>query len=203
MFRRLADELGVVFVAVQGIEGTWSFPSAPHKRRDEFAFFDAVLQDLSMRHGVDPDRTMLTGFSSGGFMTWYLACDRPERFGGYAPIAGAFWQPLPPSCAGPVPYLFHVHGTTDAVVPLEGRALGGGRWRQGDVFQSFEIWRRQLPADADSRQWVESGATELRCESWTPAIGSLELCLHDGGHSLRGEWISRAWRRLSQLRNWN
>lgn len=200
-FRDMADELGVAFVAVQGINGTWSFPTAPRNLRDEPSFFDQVLADLSDRFGVDRERTLLSGFSSGGFMTWYLACDQSERFAGYAPIAGAFWEPLPASCPTDAPYLFHVHGTTDKVVPLAGRWLGGGQWKQGDVFESFEIWRRQVGLrEADAVQLKDGNLT---CERWQPETGVLELCLHEGGHSIRAEWIKRAWNQLGEMKGWN
>lgn len=199
-FKRMADELGVAFVAVQGVNGTWSFPTAPRNLRDEPVFFDSVLEDLSERFGVDQDRTLLTGFSSGGFMTWYLACEQSDRFSGYAPIAGAFWEPLPQNCPTDPPYLFHVHGTGDLVVPLEGRWLGGGQWKQGDVFESFDIWRRQTGLAKSAPEKLTDG--ELSCERWQPEKGFLELCLHTGGHSVRAEWIGRAWTLLSEMKGW-
>ncbi len=200
-FRRMADELGVAFVAVQGVNGTWSFPTSPRSLRDEFVFFDTVLEDLSDRFGVDRDRTLLSGFSSGGFMTWYLACEDAGRFSGYAPIAGAFWEPLPDTCASENPYLFHVHGTTDTVVPLAGRWLGGGQWKQGDVFESFDVWRRQNGLDKTEPEKLSDG--NLTCERWQPKAGFLELCLHDGGHNVRASWIRRAWSELSEMKGWN
>lgn len=199
-FQRMADELGVAFVAVQGVNGTWSFPTAPRNLRDEPVFFDSVLEDLAKRFGVDQDRTLLTGFSSGGFMTWYLACEQSDRFSGYAPIAGAFWEPLPQNCPTEPPYLFHVHGTSDTVVPLEGRWLGGGQWKQGDVFESFDIWRRQTGLAEAAPETLTDG--ELSCERWQPEKGLLELCLHEGGHNVRAEWIGRAWTLLSEMKGW-
>ncbi|MCV0424105.1 MAG: polyhydroxybutyrate depolymerase [Roseibium sp.] len=199
-FQRMADELGVAFVAVQGVNGTWSFPTAPRSLRNESEFFDRVLDDLSDRFGVDKDRTMLSGFSSGGFMTWYLACEDSGRFSGYAPIAGAFWEPLPDNCPTENPYLFHVHGTGDTVVPLAGRWLGGGQWKQGDVFESFDVWRRQNDlTDAEPKRFKDGN---LECERWTPKAGLLELCLHDGGHSVEARWIKRAWRELGDMKGW-
>ncbi|WP_299809539.1 polyhydroxybutyrate depolymerase [uncultured Roseibium sp.] len=200
-FQRMADELGVAFVAVQGINGTWSFPTAPRNLRDEAVFFDAVLQDLSDRFGVDRHRTLLSGFSSGGFMTWYLACADSGRFAGYAPIAGAFWEPLPRDCPTEAPYLFHVHGTADTVVPLEGRWLGGGKWKQGDVSQSFDVWRRQSGLSGTAPQTETDG--NLKCERWQPVTGVLELCLHDGGHSVQAGWIRRAWEHLAEMKGWS
>jgi len=199
-FKVMADELGVAFVAVQGVNGTWSFPTAPRALRNEPAFFDTVLEDLSSRFGIDRDRTLLTGFSSGGFMTWYLACENSGRFSGYAPIAGAFWEPLPTECPTKPPYLFHVHGTGDTVVPLEGRWLGGGQWKQGGVFESFGIWRRQTGLHDTPPETLTDGT--LFCERWHPETGLLELCLHDGGHNVRAEWIRRAWSLLASFKGW-
>lgn len=197
-FQALADDLGVAFVAVEGLQGTWSFPNAPHALRDEPAFFDAVLADLTGRFPVDRSKILLSGFSSGAFMTWALACQQPDRFAGYAPIAGAFWEPLPDHCAGPAPYLYHTHGTTDEVVPLAGRYLGGGRFKQGDVYESLKVWLR---AEGRSLDRGEShGEPGLSCTSWAMASGRLELCLHDGGHSVRAEWLKRAWRNLERDR---
>jgi polyhydroxybutyrate depolymerase len=200
-FQKLADDLGVAFVAVQGIDGTWSFPTAPRNLRDEYSFFDRVLEDLSDRFGVDGTRTLLSGFSSGGFMTWYLACENAGRFAGYAPIAGAFWKPLPEDCPSEPPYLFHVHGTSDTVVPLAGRPLGGGRWHQGDVFKSFDVWLRQT--GLASREPAAFAIGNLRCERWRPQGGLLELCLHDGGHDVRAAWLKRAWYELAKARGWD
>lgn len=199
-FKRMADELGVAFVAVQGINGTWSFPTSPRHLRDEAAFFDEVLADLTARFGVDPQRTLLSGFSSGGFMTWYLACADSSRFAGYAPIAGAFWEPLPDDCPSAPPYLFHVHGTSDTVVPLEGRWLGGGRFKQGDVFKSFDVWRRQNGLASTEPDTYADG--KLTCERWHPKTGLLELCLHGGGHSVETAFIRRAWTELAEMKGW-
>ncbi|WP_420335386.1 alpha/beta hydrolase family esterase [Roseibium sp.] len=200
-FQRMADKLGVAFVAVQGVNGTWSFPTAPRNLRDESVFFDNVLSDLENRFGVERDKTLLSGFSSGGFMTWYLACENAGRFSGYAPIAGAFWEPLPENCPTDNPYLFHVHGTSDTVVPLAGRWLGGGQWKQGDVFESFDVWRRQNGLSEVSSEKLTDG--NLECQRWAPEGGLFELCLHDGGHSVEAKWIERAWTELGAIRGWD
>ncbi|WP_209015360.1 alpha/beta hydrolase family esterase [Roseibium limicola] len=199
-FRKLADVLGVAFVAVDGLQGSWSFPTSPRDLRDEPAFFDAVIEDLTTRFPVDRDKLMLSGFSSGAFMTWYLACDDSQRFAGYAPIAGAFWEPLPEACPTSTPYLYHVHGTSDKVVPLAGRTLGGGQYQQGDVYESFEVWLRAAGLTLEDGKTITQGA--LNCTTWRPEEGALELCLHSGGHSVRAQWLKRAWVRLGMERGW-
>ncbi len=91
----VARRLGVALIAPEGLGRSWSFPGSPSRRRDEFAFVGQVLDDATRRFPVDPQRLMASGFSQGGSMVWYLACRMPARFAAFAPIAGAFWEPLP------------------------------------------------------------------------------------------------------------
>eukprot|EP00873_Tetraselmis_striata_P026141 jgi/Tetstr1/446405/TSEL_033947.t1 len=202
---QLADRLNVAFVAPQGAGKTWSYPGAPRDLRDDFAFFDALIKDLTTRFPLRADRMMATGFSMGGSMVWNLACYRGGLFAGFAPIAGAFWDPIPKDCPSPAPVLFHVHGTADRTVPLEGRPIGE-RWRQSDVADSLAVWQAQaglpqvFPASAP-----DSGLTCQRQQAPArsgPAAPLLEVCLHSGGHSVRAEWVERAWRALGDHLGW-
>lgn len=190
--RALATRLGIALIAPDGAGRTWSYPGSPGRHRDEFAFIGRVLDDVAARFPVDPSRVMASGFSQGGSMVWYLACRMPERFRAFAPVAGAFWEPLPASCAGPRPALVHTHGTADGTVPLAGRALRNG-YRQGDVFRSLAILDPQARAVT-----VADVATVPDALSCLPlgAAGAppLELCLHTGGHVVDPAWIERAWR---------
>lgn len=190
--RALATRLGIALIAPDGTGRTWSFPGAPGRHRDEFAFVGRVLDDVAARFPVDSRRIMASGFSQGGSMVWYLACRIPERFRAFAPVAGAFWEPLPASCTGPRPALVHTHGTADGTVPLAGRALRGG-YRQGDVFKSLAILDPQARAVTvpDFATAPDALACLLLSAAGAPR---LELCLHPGGHVVEPAWIERAWR---------
>lgn len=192
----VARRLGVALIAPDGTGRTWSYPGSPARHRDEFAFVGQVLDDVVARFPVDPRRILASGFSQGGSMVWYLACRMPTRFAAFAPIAGAFWEPLPESCEAPHPPLIHVHGTSDATVPLAGRVLRSGA-RQGDVFRSFAV----LAPGGCTAGWAQTARTEgiadaLTCRVTTGCDGParLELCLHSGGHKAEPAWIERAWR---------
>ncbi len=190
--RALATRLGVALIAPDGAGRTWSYPGSPGRHRDEFAFVDRVLDDVAARFPVDPRRIMASGFSQGGSMVWYLACRMTERFRAFAPVAGAFWEPLPPACAGPRPAMVHTHGTADATVPLAGRALRGG-YRQGDVFRSLAVLDPQARAVTVADFAMSPDA--LSCLPLNAAgTAPLELCLHPGGHVVDPAWIERAWR---------
>jgi polyhydroxybutyrate depolymerase len=192
----VARRLGVALIAPDGAGHTWSYPGSPARNRDEFAFVGQVLDDVAARFPVDPRRILASGFSQGGSMVWYLACRMPARFSAFAPIAGAFWEPLPERCDGQRPPLIHVHGTSDMTVPLAGRVLRSGA-RQGDVFRSFAI----LAPGGCTAAWAEAARTvsqskELACRIASGCGGSarLELCFHAGGHWADPAWVERAWR---------
>ena len=199
----VAAGLDVALLAPDGAGGTWSFPGAPRRLRDEFAFVDRVMADALARFPIDPARVMAAGFSMGGSMVWNLACRMPDRFAGFVPVAGAFWEPLPDGCANAgqdrLPDLFHVHGRADAVVPMAGRPIGDVA-RQGDVYASFQALMAGLSSPPAPTTFRED---DFDCRGWRDGgAGDVELCLHDGGHSIRAEWIARGWRKLAAARNW-
>jgi polyhydroxybutyrate depolymerase len=192
----VARRLGVALIAPDGAGRSWSFPGSPATQRDEFAFVGQVLDDVATRFPIDSGRILASGFSQGGSMVWSLACRMPRRFAAFAPIAGAFWEPLPERCEAPRPPLIHVHGTSDTTVPLAGRALRSGA-RQGDVFKSLAV----IAPGGCAAGWAEGAraggsAGELTCRVATgcDGPGRLELCLHSGGHEAAAAWVERAWR---------
>lgn len=47
-----------------------------------------LLDEVMKKHAVDARRVYATGLSMGGYGTWSLALERPERFAAVAPICG-------------------------------------------------------------------------------------------------------------------
>lgn len=165
----------------------WDFRGTSAERRNEDAFLRDVLADAAARHGLDPDRSVLSGFSNGAFQVAYQACRSPGDFAAYAPVSGTFWRPQPESCAGPV-RLLQTHGWRDGTVPLEGRPLGGGRVEQGDVFAGLALWRDTNGCDRDDPTGHSQTGQFLRRE-WTCAEGAtLEMALFPGGHGVPQGW---------------
>jgi polyhydroxybutyrate depolymerase len=171
----------------------WSFRPEGPQQRDELAFARDVLADATERFGLDRRRVLVTGFSIGASLAWYLACREPDLGFAYAPVAGGFWRPHPTTCAGPVD-LLQTHGWRDRTVPLEGRPLRGGEIFQGDVFEGLQLWRqtngcRGLRPDAFS-----TNATFWR-RDWTDCSSGrqLVLALHPGDHdAVPMEWAAMA-----------
>jgi len=191
----LADSLGVVVAAAQAAGPEWNIPGVPSDDAltgvDELAYFEAIADDLALRFGVDRQRIVVAGFSSGAMLVWHLACHGGDRFAGFVPLSGTFWRPLPERCPTSSVDLVHYHGGSDRVVPLEGRKIKDAH--QGDVTKALA-----LLVEGGGYQPAPTAETAgLRCSSYRNSDGKrLELCRFAGGHSLDPTHLARAWRLL-------
>lgn len=197
--RDLARELGVALVAAQADGEDWTIPGVPHDKATdgaaEFAYFRALVRDLSHRHKIDRGRTLVVGFSAGGMMVWNLACHLDRPFGGYLAISGTFWEPVPEGCVLPAPGLIHVHGLADRVVPLEGRAIGDAR--QAPVAEAMAMYVRSGHFEVDPTVRHRLYGDRRTCAGWRSVANRiLAFCTHPGGHDLDTGDIRRAWKVL-------
>lgn len=201
-FRAAFAAEGVLLVLPVGINDTWAHHGSPSQARDELAFMDAVRADLLDRLPIDTHRLLVTGFSQGGSMVWELACYRGRDYTAFAPIAGAFWEPLPASCPGGPIDLRHVHGTRDRTVPMAGRLIAG-RFHQGDVLRSLAILRR-ADGCAEAPDRAENEPAGLVCEIWDRCSSGREmrLCLHGGEHIMPTGWVASIHRWARGLQGW-
>jgi predicted peptidase len=55
-----------------------------------FDQLDALIESVITTYAVDESRVYLTGLSMGGFGTWRLALEHPDRFAAIIPIAGGY-----------------------------------------------------------------------------------------------------------------
>lgn len=174
-----------------GAGRSWDFHPDRPATRDETAFLIAVADHAAAAYGLDRDQMLLAGFSIGGSMTSYVACQAPDAFAAYAPVAGSFWRPHPDGCMGPV-RLLHTHGTVDRTVPLLGREIGPG-FAQGNVFEAMEIWRlangcATLGADTTVTLGIYTVQQWTGCQPGT----DLRFALHEGGHAIPRGWAAMA-----------
>lgn len=186
----MADDLGVALVALASAGDDWTLPDAPNAgrgpERDEAAYVRAVRDDVAARLGVKPDRTLLAGFSAGGMLVWNVACAAGDDFGSFAAFSGTFWRGPPEGCPTDAA-IWHVHGTSDTVVPIGGRRIGPTR--QGDVEEVLAMYR----ADKALAPAEPIPVADLDCVRWTGTAASLAYCLHPGGHHFRADWLRAIW----------
>lgn len=192
-----AHSRGYIFVAPNGEhpEARWTKDWSVRAdnmefERDDAEFLARVLTDIRSNTDLSEAPVLLSGFSRGGSMVWNMACWQPEFADAYAPLAGAFWERLPTRCMQPV-YLFHTHGWTDRVVPLEGRSFFDDTVVQGDVWASLKVLRE---TNGCGKRQPETSTFdgELWLRHWTDCdAGRIDLMLHKGGHSAPEGWGPR------------
>ncbi|MEO0865081.1 MAG: alpha/beta fold hydrolase [Pseudomonadota bacterium] len=162
--------------------------------RDDVAFALDVLADAATRADLDLGRVYVAGFSAGGSMAWLMACRAAERFAGFVSVSGALRRPNPTDNCPNAPVRFlHIHGFSDAQVPLEGRNIRD--WHQGSVWDSLSLARtaNQCRSNPDAFDMGE----RFRCRTWADSCGAgaIRFCGHDGGHGLPRGWttLARDW----------
>jgi len=108
-----------------------------------------LLDDIVSRYEVNTERIYLTGLSMGGFGTWSLASEYPERFAAIAPICGGGNRIMALRLRDMPVWVFH--GAKDRVVPLKEseEMVNAIRNRGGNV--KFTVY-----PDAGHDSWTET-----------------------------------------------
>jgi polyhydroxybutyrate depolymerase len=116
-FSALADREGFIAVYPEGVEARWRFMG----RSDaDVQFTMAIIDKLAARLPIDRRRIYATGISNGAQMAWRLACDRPVVFAAFGFVSGGYLK----TCgAPPRPPIILFHGTSDRLLPYDGRGM--------------------------------------------------------------------------------
>ncbi|WP_193170950.1 alpha/beta hydrolase family esterase [Nisaea nitritireducens] len=184
---RGVNRRGALFVAPYAPHGYWRQigEGRAENGRDELAYTERVMADIRRRWPIDGTRTMASGFSRGASMVWNVACYAKGMFRAYVPIAGGFWNSNPEVCPGGPVNLRHIHGTADRVVAYD--AIG--------TYNSMPVTAGidgvvSLNRCAQTPSGEEIGK-RYKCRVWSGCASGREvqLCLHDGGHSIPAEWV--------------
>lgn len=124
-YRALSDSEGFIVAWPNGTENAWNIgkccTSSPDV--DDLGFAKAIVADIQGRACVDPKRVYADGYSMGGGMSHFLACNAADVFAAVAPSAfdllAADEEPCMP--ARPISVI-SFRGTNDPIVPYEGGA---------------------------------------------------------------------------------
>ncbi|WP_152052632.1 alpha/beta hydrolase family esterase [Tautonia marina] len=131
----LADREGVIIAAPSGLPmrpevspsrvfnpRLWNSrqhpPDRPRSQVDDLAFFDALLDEITRRWRIDPDRIYAAGHSNGGAMALRLAAERSEVFAAVASVAGLRYVEPPNEARGVS--ILTIFGGADPLLPTEG-----------------------------------------------------------------------------------
>ena len=114
-----------------------------------------LLDEIIRTYKVDGERIYLTGLSMGGYGTWDLACQYPERFAAIAPICGGGRRYMALRLKDVPVWAFH--GAKDPIVPLR---------------ESEEMVQAVKLAGGNVKLTVYPDALH---DSWTATYGNQEL----------------------------
>jgi poly(3-hydroxybutyrate) depolymerase len=88
---------------------------------DDLGFVDDVIADISSKQRIAAGEIYAAGFSQGGLFTQNLACNRSNRFKGFAvvaaPMSGQLWQSCAPEQSVSI---MMAMGKNDTVLPYDG-----------------------------------------------------------------------------------
>lgn len=110
----IAEKDGLKFIAV--------YPQCPETTEwEEMTItISDFLDELTGSLRIDTGRVYITGFSMGGYGTWNMALEYPDRFAAIAPVCGSvFEQDINPKNAASLKSLpiWAFHGGKDTIVP--------------------------------------------------------------------------------------
>ena len=113
----------------------------------------AMLDDVESKYAVDHNRVYLTGLSMGGFGSWSLACEYPDRFAAVVPICGG-GDPRDVGRIRDIP-IWVFHGGKDPTVPVQrSREMVDALRKMGGRVRYTEY------PDVGHGSWVPAYATE-------------------------------------------
>ncbi len=178
-FHALADRDGFIVAYPKALARLWDFGEGgageqfdpPHH---DLAYFEAVVQRVSLAHAIDPARIFMAGNSRGGKAAFFVACKRPGLIRAIAVVTMTLPDYLADDCAAgpPLPLLLML-GSADPIVPLAGGPLHVGGEPRGTVLSLADTL----------------GLWKLRHHCPVAAYESITLdAADDGTRAIRTEW---------------
>jgi len=93
---------------------------------DDVNYLLGLIDEANHTYATNISQVALVGHSNGGYMSYRMACERPDIIKRVAVLAGSVYLD-PTSCVADAPVsLLHLHGTADKVVPYHSTVTATG-----------------------------------------------------------------------------
>ena len=163
--KELAEEQGFAVVYPQGLNDDsgqihWN-ADLDISNVDDVGFLSELAIHLQETHNLNPERTFISGYSNGGFMSYEMILKKPDIFKAAASISGTMsletWNNR--SLAKPSSIL-QVSGGLDYVVPVNGMYSSNGGWGGAPpIIKIMEFWSEFN--QADTQEMIEQDKTKI------------------------------------------
>lgn len=123
-FMPIADTAKFIMVLPEGTapaaQQYWNAGFGPGA--NDVLLMSDLIDSLKLTYNIDNNCIYSCGMSNGGIMSYYLACNLPNRFAAIASVTGSMLNPWS-TCVPNRPFpVMEIHGTNDATVPYNGDA---------------------------------------------------------------------------------
>lgn len=130
---------------------------------DDVAYLTGLIDEAARVYAVDAENVAFVGHSNGGYMSYRMACERPEKIARIAVLAGAVALEEK-DCPSTRPVgVLHIHGTHDETVPYQAQPTAPAA---GEIFPI-----QSLGAEAAVERWRAKNG----CAPGTPAPVKADL----------------------------
>jgi polyhydroxybutyrate depolymerase len=190
----VTDADGALMVFPNGLPGPsgngWNVGPCCVPNADDVAFIKALVVQLRATTCIDAKRVYATGFSMGGGMAHYLACQAADVFAAVAPSAFDLLQENAGGCQPTRPItVISFRGSADTLVPYAGgysTVVPGLPVTFLGAQGTFQKW-----AEIDGCSGTPSAPDTAGCSTYRNCQGSAEvtLCTKQGGGQ---EWGNAA-----------
>ncbi|MGC1508122.1 CE1 family esterase [Ketobacter sp.] len=191
----LSETAGFIAAYPDGVDDSWNFgPCCTESRQvDDEKFARAIVDELKDEGCIDDKRVYAMGFSNGGGMSHYLACDAADVFAAVAPAAFDLVEERQCNPSRPIS-VFSTRGRFDFIVPYRGGASNPPTPYDLDTIHflgaegTFAEWGR-INQCSGSPTNIGNG-----CQAFSGCAGDTEVVLctkSSGGHS--GWDANEAW----------
>ena len=142
-YQAIADREGFPILFPDGIDNAWNIgPCCTNSRTvDDLGFAKGMVATIVGQACIDTKRVYATGFSMGGGMSHYLACNAADVFAAVAPSSFDLLVPDEEPCAPSRPIsVLTYRGTADTTVPYAGGKGPSGKITFLGAQGSFQRW---------------------------------------------------------------
>jgi len=185
----IAEKEGFILVYPQGTlmngYSHWnpSLPGSDNKSNaDDLGFIETLIQQLSNKYSIDPDKIYACGYSNGGMMSFGLANHKSNLIAAVASVSGAMLD-TDEKPNHPMPVLM-IHGTSDGVIPYAGNN------DYTSVESTLNFWINFNTTDSiHNSNSITTGGNSIEYESYLGGNNGVSVehyKINQGGH----EWFN-------------